>query len=198
MIQGAKYWNEKDKVWYVQTNNAIEAFLQKKYAELGLQVGYLESCGISAACTCLAACGYDMPGMAEGLLFDFLNSPVNYQKYGDLGINVRTVFGNQISEAYPLAVSEIFGAAAYVINNATFEQIATLLKTGRAIQFAFSSPNHYNAALAYSDEQAAILRADPWPGDPLNIQGGWHELLTREKFTNVKPKIIVYEPSRIT
>ncbi len=193
---GVKYYNDKSRIFYIQTNNSLECFLAKYNRQIKIKAGYLWSCGISSSCIAMSAFGYDLPKCAEGILFDVLNSESFYHLYTPLkkqGINIAASIGNLFSEAYPIAVKEAFGATASIGEKVIWTDLIHMLKNDYPFQFAFKEPSHYNAAVAYDEKNNIIKRVDPWPGNTMNKQGGWHEDLTEEMFNeNVIDKVVIY------
>ncbi|MBN1699416.1 MAG: C39 family peptidase [Spirochaetales bacterium] len=200
MIKGARRWNDRYETFYTQTNNPTEGLLKKLVKKL--TAGWLETCGPTAACSCLAAVGYGLsittPGgyspQHEEILSDFLNDPRNYAKLEEIRKGVEHIPGNRIPQFYPFAVKEVYGAKGKFMWLKGLEEIARILQSGKAIQLCLKKPGHYIAAVAYDDETNEIIFNDPWPQRSGLKKGGFNERMDRREYeTNVHSFIVVYE-----
>lgn len=160
MIQGAKYWNDKDRL-YVQENNSFEVLLPG-----------LEYCGPTAAVNCIAAL-YEDPfkGIViqpEDYLTAFLLDPHNLEMWKKIApMNYGFASGqtppNRVRQLDPYAVERCFGVRAEYKMGGTFEKVASELWNGNAVKLCI--PGHYIAAIAYDAEQRQIGFKDSWVND---------------------------------
>jgi hypothetical protein len=196
MIKGVKFWNVRD-CYYVQTNNPTEEILRKRSDK-----GWLVSCGPTAALCCIAAMGYDTevrcPGtyrpQGEEVLMDFFNDPRNYGLLKRVRPDTPpdVWHGNEVPQFYPAAVQAVFGVKAEFLWGNNFDQIASFLVQGNAVQLCLVKPGHYIAAAAYDEEKGEIIYNDPWPGRFADGNGFNRRLGEAECKANVKPFFIVY------
>ena len=197
MIVGAKFWNDRDR-YYAQTNNPSEELLRKTGA-----VGWLETCGPTAAIMCLATLGYELtvtcPGVyrpqPEEVLSDFLNDPRNYPELAKerKDITPDKLPGNRVPQYYPLAVSRVFDAKAFFTWLTDPVQLAKWLTEGRAVQICLEKPGHYLAAVAFDDERDEIVFNDPWP-DQYKDKNGFNRRIGRMSlWENQKKFAVVYQ-----
>ena len=196
MIHGAPFWNDKSKTYYSQENNAAEELLRKREEN-----SWLETCGPTAAVSCLAALDYNLniycPGpykpQPENCLQDFFNDPRNYKELERIRRDTDPVsfLGNRIPQWYPFAVKEVFGALGQFLFTSGIEITISALKKGYAVQLCLISPGHFIAAVAYDDESSEIIFNDPWPA---GVGGdGFNRRMDSAEFDrNVKNYAIIY------
>lgn len=196
MISGASRWNDRD-TFFQQTNNPSEELLRKTGA-----VGWLETCGPTAAVMCMAVLGYDLtvtcPGVyrpqPEEVLSDFLNDPRNYP---DLALERKDISpdrmpNNRVPQYYPLAVERVFGASALFTWVQDPVDLAKYLTQERSIQVCLETPGHYLAAVAYDDATDEIIFNDPWP-ERYKDRNGFNRRMGRmSMWGNLKKFAIVY------
>jgi hypothetical protein len=196
MIVGAQFYADRDR-FFSQVNNPSEELLRKTGA-----VGWLETCGPTAAVNCLAVLGYDLtivcPGpyrpQPEEVLSDFLNDPRNYRELSKerTDISPDRMPNNRVPQYYPLAVAQVFGAQGSFIWLTMPEQLPKYLVEGRAVQICLEKPGHYLAAVAFDDEKDEIIFNDPWP-DQYPDKNGFNRRIARMTlWVNQKRFAIVY------
>ncbi len=168
MITGAKNWQDRAR-YYAQTNNSVEALLQKTGRR------WLESCGPTSAVMCLDALGVPVvvrtPGgwspQAEDVLTLLLNDPRHEADRRVIRAGVEGIPGNRVPQYYPWAVKLVFGAEARMAMPLTWLQLTEALVAQRAVQICRIEPGHYQAAVAYDDATREVIYHDPWPeGQP--------------------------------
>ena len=200
MIHGAKYADNKVKIHYDQTNNALEEFVRKIKIMEKLSGGYLNSCGLETMACCLEATqdnpfGFLNKRIQPGdYIFGYMNNKSNYDYFDKMGIKGhRSIPGNMISELYVLACKDLLDVEVAITNNLEWDDVKLLLKEKSAIQFAYFNPNHYSAIVKHDEEKNIMLVVNSWPNMPGNKNGGWHEEMSEKEFTeNVKSKFILY------
>lgn len=196
MIIGAKLWNDKGCA-FSQQNNPSEELLRKTGC-----VGWLETCGPTAAVSCLAALGYDLaiacPGpyrpQPEEVLSDFLNDPRNYSELAKERKDIQPdrLPGNRVPQYYPLAASNVFDAKAFFAWLMDPAQLPKWLAEGRAVQICLEKPGHYLAAVAFDDQTDEIIFNDPWP-DRYPDKSGFNKRMGRlSLWGNMKKFAVVY------
>ncbi|HXK36410.1 MAG TPA: hypothetical protein VJ553_02415 [Candidatus Paceibacterota bacterium] len=196
MITGAKFWDDR-KYFFSQVNNPSEELLRKTGA-----VGWLETCGPTAAVTCMAVLGYDLtircPGsyqpQPEEVLSDFLNDPRNYLDLAKERADIPPdrLPNNRVPQYYPLAVARVFGAQAFFTWLTDPVNLAKYLTEGRAVQICLEKPGHYLAAIAYDGDQDEVVFNDPWP-DQHPDRNGFNRRIARMKlWENQKRFAVVY------
>jgi hypothetical protein len=190
MIQGVKFWNERD-CYYTQMNNPTEEILRKRS-----DGNWLVSCGPSAAVTCIAAMGYDVgcecPGayrpQSEEVLMDYFNDPRNYGILKAVRPDTPpdVWHGNEVPQFYPVAVKAVFGVWAVFRWGAGFDEVASELRAGKAVQLCLVKPGHYIAAVAVDVGAREIIYNDPYP---LRFAdgNGFNRRMGEGDFKNVKP-----------
>ena len=197
MIKGAKYWDNASKTYYIQTNNPTESLLKTFYRRV--VKSWLETCGPTAACSCLGALGYDLeistPGsyrpQHEEVLSDYLNDPKTLEEREKVREGVSHIPGGRIPQFYPLAVMRVFGAKGEFQWLHNFDKIAGYLSQGKTVQLCLRNPGHYIAAVAYDDTNEELIYNDPWPG---RTGKGFNLRMKRSEYDkNVTNYIIVYE-----
>lgn len=196
MIHGALKWDDRN-TFYTQDNNPTEEQLRKH----GIK-SYLETCGPTAAVNCLSAMGKNtdldnLPGeviQPEEALSDFLNDPKNYDALRNErpDLNPAGIPGNRVPQYYPYAIKKLFNVTCDFRWSLTFDDIAKSVKNKRAIQICFRNPGHYVGVVAYDDVVDELIYRDPWPGNPMNKNGGFNERLKRSKFSNVQNYFLIY------
>jgi hypothetical protein len=213
MIKGATYWNDKNRV-YAQTNNPTEEILRKRIGEIPPDIlallrqanaaGYLESCGPTAAVTCLDCMGSPVairtPGgwdmQPEGVLADWFNDPRNYPAMrmvrGDAEADPERIPGNRVPQFYPVAVKHVFGSGCSFLWLDNPEQAIDHIVAGRAVQLCLKTPGHYIAAVAYDDVTREIIYNDPWPGRHEDGNGYNRRMTEAEWRVNLAPFSVVY------
>lgn len=202
MIIGAKFWNDKERTYLIQTDNPTDSLLRKILKKFDPY--YLETCGPTAACICLAALGYNLkiltPGgyipQPEEILQDWFNDPNTKTIREQIRKGVDYLPGNRIPQFYPTAVKKVFGEkidAGFSWNGNKWEIIFNHLKFGCAIQLCLKKPGHYIAALAFDEQE--IIYNDPWPDRKGLNNKGFNERMEIEEFKkNVQSYCIVYFP----
>lgn len=191
MIKGAKLWSDR-KTYSIQTNNSVENLLRKWS---GKDRGYLETCGPTSAINVLESMGKPVAIMSTALAFiqpeDFLTIWMNDPKNAP-GIKLvgdRPV--NEYPQAYPNAISKVFGQSCRYLENQTFDWIASMVSGGVGSMICLKDPGHFLAVVAYDDETKELIYRDPWPGrtggDGFNLRMG-----KKEFEANVKPYVLVF------
>lgn len=172
MIAGARYWSDRSR-YYTQTNNSIEGLLKKFGGR------WLETCGPTAAATCLDMLGYDLavkvPGayapQAEDVLTLALNDPRHAEVMKQIRADVSGVPGNRVPQYYPWAVRIVFNAAALFVMPLRWVTLTDEIKSGNAVQICRVDPGHYLAAVAFDDVTREVIYHDPWPQGQPDGQG---------------------------
>ena len=195
MITGTKKWN-KLEVFYIQDNNPTEAFLK---ATLGSRDEWLESCGPTAACNCLAAMGHNLkvvcPGdykpQPEELLMDYFNDPRNKADLDMVRVVDADIPENRVPQYYPMGVRKVFKAKAKFMWGLSFIDVTTYVTKGFAVQICLKKPGHYLAVVAYDDEKVELVYNDSW--NRRDGKSGWLRRMGRTEFRdNVQTYFIVY------
>ena len=199
MIVGARYWDDRER-YYSQVNNPTEEQLRKHGTG-----SWLETCGATAAVTCLAALGYNLevicPGayrpQPEEVLADYLNDP---RVYGEL-LKVRPDWdpkaapGNRVANYYPYAVMAVFRAQAEYIPAINREGVIGHLLRCHAVQVCLKPPGHYVAAVAYDKATEEIIYHDPWPGRKPSWGGdGFGRRMTKTEEAAIQRYVVAYLP----
>lgn len=202
MITGAKYWNDRGKAFFIQTDNPTDSLLRKVLKKFDPY--YLETCGPTASCSCLAALGYNLeiqtPGgykpQPEEVLQDWLNDPNTAGIREGIRKGVGYLPGNRIPQFYPEAVHQVFNVkgAIFSWSGTSWDKITKYLQEGKTVQLCLKRPGHYIAAVAFDDETGEIVFNDPWPQRRGLVNGGFNEHLDREEFSrNIQGYCIVYK-----
>jgi hypothetical protein len=205
LITGAKYWDKLDR-YYKQSNNSVETMIKKLGIEWvkksgnngGKSPGWLETCGPTAAVMCMDAMDilpwqpYDGV-QVEDILTLWLNNPCNY---GDMRasrpeLNPDEWMGNRVPQYYPPAVKKLFKVSARFAS-LSWEDIASMLLNGHAIQLCKVTPGHYIAAVAYDSEKNEIIYHDPWPEQYADGQGFCRRITRPEFVANIHPWGVIY------
>jgi len=195
MIRGAKFWNDRNKAYFVQTNNPTEQLLKKRKEE-----SWLESCGPTAAINCLAARGGNLeiktPGsyrpQPEEVLMDYFNDPRNKPALDDVRIVDGDIPGNRVPQFYPIAVYEVFGVKAWFCWRLSFDDVAGHILEYSPVQICLKEPRHYVAVVAYDNVKKELIYNDSWP-DRFPDKNGFNRRMTEEEFSsNVQSFFIVY------
>ena len=164
MIQGAKYWDDRERL-YVQTNNAIETL-----------VPGLEYCGPSmdvlgcAGLKDIEVSKNQYNGMWVCQPEDYItlyyidkkNWPL-FKKIRPLDLNRYPP--NRVPQYHPAAVKAVFGITSEYREDGSFEKIVSLLWAGNAVGLCMKKPGHYICGLAYDDKTKQIGFKDPWPNN---------------------------------
>jgi hypothetical protein len=196
MIHGTKFWNKRG-TFYIQSNNPLEQLLKKRKRK----DSWLESCGPSAACSCISSLGCDLtircPGsykpQPEETLMDFFNDPINYDAFEKIRAGVIATYpGNRIPQFYPYAVYEVFGVLSQFRWGFTFDDVAKYVTGGNPVQICLKSPGHYIAVVAYNDDKKHLIYNDSWPGR-FKDKNGFNRSMDYKEFSkNVQNYFIVY------
>lgn len=197
MIHGAPFWNDRGRIFFSQENNPTEQLLKKRKNK-----GWLESCGPTAAVSCLAALDYDLnvccPGsykpQPEEILMDFFNDPRNYAAFEKIRRDTDPISfpGNRIPQWYPHAVKEVFGAVGDFVFTNEIGVTISALKKAHAVMLCLIEPSHFIAAVAYDDETKEIIYNDSWPSR-WSDGNGFNRRMNEEDFEkNVKNYVIIY------
>jgi hypothetical protein len=180
MIIGLPRWDDPD-AYYSQENNAIEEILQDAGNLKGL--GWLETCGPTAAINILAALGVSLnvatPGgwnpQPEDVLSLYLNDPRNHKVLGAVRADVKPdeIMGNRVPQYYPTAIKAVFNISADFAWGAVFSSIVRAIDNQRGVMLCMKKPGHYIAVVAYDRGTQELIYNDPWPGNswPLHYQG---------------------------
>ena len=201
MIKGAKYWNNRKKSYYDQTNNPTEGML-KKLKNLNQRNHWLESCGGEAAASCMAALGYkieiETPGghilQAGELIVDFLNGKKQEKELAKIRSSVSRIPGNRLPQLCPYAVKSLFGAEAEFMWTNKWWGIVAILRMGNTIQLNLKKPDHFISAVHFDESKNEIIYNDSWPRKANNFDG-FNLRMTKDEYeNNVKNYAIVYYP----
>lgn len=198
MIKGCFRWNDRERAYFTQVNNALESLLKAKDGK-----SWLESCGPTTMINCLAAEGVQVDGLKictwapqpEDIVTLYLNDPRNSEKFKKARQNLEpgTIPGNRVPQYYPDAAEDLYGVQAlYSEGKLPFDQLAAFLKRGVAVQLCLVNPGHYIAAVAFDDEAQEIIFNDPWPGRFADGNGFNVRMGAKEYEANVKPFAIIY------
>jgi len=198
-IYGLKYWDDRKRAYFTQENNAIEHILK---CCLPACISPLESCGPTASLNCQASLGLEIEIQTQGgyrpqpedVLMSFFNDPNNFASMRAAwpGLDPDKLPGNEVARWYPLAVRKVFGNACEFVGAISFEQAATHIREGRAIQVCLRSPGHFVALVAYDDERAEFILKDGWASRWPDGDGFCKRLARSEYETNLKPQSLVY------
>lgn len=202
MIKGAKFWNDKERTYLIQTDNPTDSLLRKVLKKFDPY--YLETCGPTAACICLAALGYDLKILTSGgyipqpeeILQDWCNDPNTKQIRERIRKGVDYLPGNRIPQFYPEAARQVFGKqikSQFSWSGNNFTYVQNYLESKCAIQLCLKKPGHYIAALAFDEDTQEIIYNDPWPNRRGLKYKGFNERMEIEEFKkNVQSYCIVY------
>jgi len=197
----AKYWNNRAKGYYDQTNNPTEGLL-KKLKNLNQRKHWLESCGGEAAASCMASLGYNIEIVTPGghilqpgeLIVDFLNGKRQENELSKIRSSVKTIPGNRLPQLYPYAVFSLFGADAEFRWVHNWKAICWQLESGHTIQLNLKKPDHFIAAVKYDKNTKEIIYNDSWPRKANNFDGFNLRMTESEYENNVKNYAIIYYP----
>jgi hypothetical protein len=163
-------WNDP-RAYYSQTNNVVEAILQKTGANRRL-----ESCGPTAAVMLLDAIGKlkltKTPGgwepQPEDLLAAWMNDPRNadaMRLFRD-DIDPADIMGNEVPQWYEPAIDDVFGVPAKFHPGVSLDAIVRALMANRGVLVTLKSPGHYVGIVAIDTTAAEVIYHDPWPANP--------------------------------
>jgi len=197
MIRGAKFWNDRQRAYYSQSNNPLEQILRKLEVK-----DWLESCAPTYILNCIAALGYDVeikcPGVyrpqPEEVLMGFFHDSRNYQRFREIrhDINPNTFMGNRVPQFHPFAAAQVFKANARYVENHEFEFVCGYFESGHSIGFLLKQPSHYIAGVAYDDDTDEIIYNDSRP-ERFPDGNGFNRRMSRNEFRiNVEPFVIIY------
>lgn len=195
MITGTRNWQSIES-FYKQDNNPIEAFLK---STLGDRDSWLESCGPTAACNCLASMGHNLkiicPGdyspQPEQTLMDFFNDPRNKSDLNTVRIVGDDIPENRVPQYYPMGVRKVFRAKAKFMWGLDFDGVMAYVTKGFAVQICLKKPGHYLAVIAYDDTKVELVYNDSW--NERDGKSGWLRRMGRTEFReNVQTYFIVY------
>jgi len=205
IILGAKYFNDSDLIYYIQTNNTTEAILKK----LGIK-GYLETCGPTCLVICCAALiGKDVevryPGgyliSIEDGGMSFFHNKNNYKLFREIDnqisppkyrVDPANTMNNRVPWFYPTAAKELYGIEAEYISRNLWWEVRDYLLDGNSVQLLLEDPGHFIAAVAYDKKTDDVLYVDPWPDRVTPTDGHLTRMKHGEFVENVRPHIIVY------
>jgi len=194
VIVGTRYWDDRDR-YHVQTNNAIEALLR-----VAGGTHWLETCGPTAAATCLDMLGYELtvvtPGVyrpqAEDVLSLAMNDAREAAAFEAIRAGVSGLPENRVPQFFPRAVDICFGAKGLFLESTTWPGLMSMFNSGRTLQLCRMTPGHYIPAVAYDDDTQEIIYHDPWPqrfGDGV----GWARRLAKAEWeTELHHWAVVY------
>lgn len=192
MIFGCKNWADKD-TYFSQKNNGIEKILKSLDCPTKL-----ETCGPTAACSCLASMGKikifktgEYFPQQEDILALWFNDFRNYGKMRDCYnfINPEFLCGNEVLQWYPLALKEIFDVRAFYTDGLSIDDIVKSLENGRGSVVCLKKPGHYIAIVAYDFDKNIFIYNDPWDTNPWpeKINFGFNRRIDAKKlFENLK------------
>jgi len=198
-ILGTPYWNDREKAYFTQENNAYEHVLKCRLPE---GISPLETCGPTASLNCLASLGYDIrvrsPGryrpQPEDVLTSFFNDPANFPALREAwsGLDPERLPGNEVAQWYPLAVREVFGKPCEFAGELSFYEARAHLSNGRPVQVCLRKPGHFVALVAYDEEKAEFILNDSWSGRWPDRDGFNKRLSKAEYGVNIKPLSLIY------
>jgi len=190
MISGCKLWNDR-KTFSVQTNNGVESLLRRWS---GKDRGWLESCGPTSAINVLEAMGKVTAIMSatmisiqpEDFLTIWMNDPENRPSF--IADDKPT---NEYPQAYPNAISKVFGTTVLYQEKQTFDWVASMVSVGRGAMICLVNPGHFLGVVAYDDQTKELIYRDPWPNrtgtDGFNLRMG------RSEFeSNTMPYVLIF------
>lgn len=190
MIKGCKFWNARN-TFSVQTNNSVEALLRRWS---GKDRGYLETCGPTSAINVLDSMG--VPTQIMSLTFatiqpeDFLTLWMNDPKNRPSNVSDERPT-NEYAQAYPNAISKVFGATARYLEGKGLDWIADMVSKGVGAMVCLKDPGHFIALVAFDDTTKELIYRDPWPNrtgtDGFNLRMG-----KKEFESNVKDYAVVF------
>jgi len=199
IISGLKHWQERD-IYYVQSNNSVEAALSRYKAGQTLV-----TCGPTAAVTCIAAMGGSVqsptPGgwqpQPEDVLTLWFHDERNWTRLAkarpDTAPGQTDYSPNEVPQYYPVAVDEVFGARCRFEWTCLFSEIISHVSSGRAVQITLKDPGHFIPVVAYDQAQDALIYHDPWPSRFSDGEGFARRLSEAEFNDNVQSYALVYE-----
>lgn len=209
-MAGAIHARNRERCYFVQTNNPTEEMLRKQGLELTQELAsagaqlrpdalrlvqrFLESCGGSAAaCAAHAVASTPLvtrcPGgyepQADELVVDFLNDPRNYDELARTGGgDPRSVPGNRRGAFYPLALARVFGVRSRWLPGFDMARGAAdpWLDRGCALMVCLRDPGHWITILE-KDQDSLYRYSDSWPTrkPEWNGDGWWHALTSAER-----------------
>ena len=193
-IHGAFFWNDRQRAYFSQENNAFEHVLR---CSLPTGMSPLETCGPTASLNCLAARGYDvgvrMPGAlsapARGPAHRLFNDPGNFSSLSKAwsGLDPAKLRGNEVAQWYPLAVREVFAKSCEFTGSLSFYEAQAHLADGRPLQVCLRKPGHFIALVANDEEKAEFILNDSW-GSRWPDGDGFNKRLSRSEYEkNVNP-----------
>ena len=200
MISGTRYWQDRSRFDFSQTDNAIEATLRR----YGGRVSAI-SCGPTAAVNCLAAIGHPIltstyggwsPQPADVLALWF-HDERNWPQLAvirDATDPRETVYSpNEVPQYYPLAARAVFGADASFEWLNRWDSVRSRIITGQAIQLCTTSPGHYIAVVAYDRDTDELIYHDSYPQRFRDGGDGFARRMSHEQYrTDVQPFAVVY------
>lgn len=196
-VRGTVRWGVRE-TYYSQENNPTEAYNK---AVLHNRDSWLESCGPTAAVTCLAAMGIPVrvrcPGdyepQPEEVLMDFFNDPRNGTALKRIRKVSDDIPENRVPQYYPYGVRRVFGVGAEFHWGLDYGEVSRLVsEEGLAVQLCRKRPGHYIAVVAFDSESDELIYNDPWPSQ-FSDKNGFNRRMHRDEYeTNVQPYYIVY------
>jgi hypothetical protein len=189
MIQGCRRWDDRE-TFSIQTNNAVENLLR---LWSGKDRGYLESCGPTSAINILESMGHPVvimsPAMAmvqpEDFLLIWMNDPKNSP-----GFQVTSPV-NEYPNAYPNAITKVFGHACRYLEGQSFEWVASMVSGGTGCMICLKNPGHFLAVVAFDNLTNELVYRDPWPNR--TGTGGYNLRMGKAEFlANIKPYVVVF------
>ncbi len=191
MIQGAKYWDNREKCSRKQSNNAIETL-----------VPGLSYCGPTAAAMAHdSLCDQFAEPNPYGGLWSiqkedystaFFLGTGNWPMFQKIrALDFKIWAPNEIPQYYPYMAKMVFGMDAEYREDCTFENIAKQCWEGNACQICLIKPGHYLIAVAYDDATQEIIYNDPWP-ERFQNGDGFNRRLKKADFDNIQNWYILY------
>lgn len=171
-IIGLPRWDNPD-AYYSQTNNVVEAIIQKTGANRRL-----ESCGPTSAIMLIDAIGCQdnlkikTPGgwvpQPEDVLTAWFNDPRNYDTMRAVrsDIDPSTIMGNEVPQWYQCAVPAVFDVSCKFSFGLNKMLSCDAISDGRGVMVALKNPGHYVAIVAVDPEKNLVIYHDPWPNNP--------------------------------
>jgi len=198
-IKGSRFWNDREKAYFSQENNAFEHMLKCRLPE---GISPLETCGPTAALNCLAALGHPVDVRTQGryrpqpedVLTSYFNDPANFDALRSAwsGLDPEMLPGNEVAQWYPLAVREVFGKPCEFAGAVSFYEAKAHLARGRSVQVCLRKPGHFVALVAIDVETEEFIVNDSW-GSRWPDGDGFNKRLPRAEYEkNVKPLSLVY------
>lgn len=188
------------KHYYTQDNNPTELML-KIYQERfrAGRIGYLETCGPTAAVRCLAAVDelpeIAMPGgyvpQPEEFLTDFFTDPNNFPDFKriDPNVNPHKTPANEKPSLYPFAIERVFGKKCLIVwRKYSIAELESKLLAGHSIMVCQKDPGHF---ISLVDWRSGIIFDDPWAG---RWGGdGFNRSMSAEEYeNNVHPFALIF------